>query len=178
MQIQQGLTLLEVLLVLAVIAILMSIAIPFSETFLFQHRAAAEVNQILDAINYARGEALSRGEIVTLCKSQNQRQCNGSWSDGFIVFVDKIGKGVVQEEDDILKVFRPIASKARLEWRAFPSNNYLQMAPNGFTKFQNGTFYYCPPNNDARFARAVIVDQTGRARVAYEDADGNPLVCD
>ena len=49
-----------------------------------------------------------------------------------------------------------------------------------------GNFTYCPPNNDARHARQLILSMSGRPRAALdtngdgivEDANDKPLRCD
>lgn len=186
-QIQQcGLTLLELLVYLSIATLVLVIGVPFLRETLLQQRATAQMQQLVLAINTARSEAMTRADVITLCRSRDFLSCNGTWSDGYILFIDEKANGQVSHEAMILRVFQPLHASDKLSWSAFGSNNYLQMSPNGFTRSQNGTFYYCPANGDAHYARAVIVDQTGRARVSqdqdgdgiHENAKGDPLRCD
>jgi hypothetical protein len=53
------------------------------------------------------------------------------------------------------------------------------------TLSQNGTFKLCPADNDAKYARAVVISKTARVRRpkdsdgdgVYDDANGKALVC-
>jgi hypothetical protein len=57
--------------------------------------------------------------------------------------------------------------------------------PRGYTHWQNGSFLYCPADNDVTHARMAIVNAQGRTRRAedrdhdgvIEDAAGRPVVC-
>jgi len=58
------------------------------------------------------------------------------------------------------------------------------MSPNGYTRYQNGTFTYCPKEG-LKYARAIILNAAGRMRYSKdsdndginEGADGKPLRC-
>lgn len=169
MRYYRGFTLLELLAALAIVAILLTVAIPSWQALLANTRANAATRQLMMAINYARSEAVTGGEVVTLCKSSDFKSCGGSWSEGYIASA---------ADTEILRVFMPTHLGDRITWQGFPSSNYVQFSPSGFTMAQNGSFYYCPENKDPRYARAVIVDQTGRARLSQEDAQGKPLQCE
>jgi len=172
-----GFTLLELMMVLCVAIILSMAMTTVGHDWYGAHRATYEINRLLGAVEFARSSALDLGQVVTLCPSEDGETCSQDWSRGYLIFVDRERKGKIKDGKDRLQIFEALPKGASLEWRAFPTDRYVQFAPSGFTREQNGTFYYCPDQSDDKFARALIVDKSGRARVATQDSDGNPLVC-
>jgi len=80
-------TLLELMITLAVAAILVTVAVPGLRQFIQNSRVTAQANELVTAINVARSEAAKRGVEVELCASENQADCTNSngWADGWIV---------------------------------------------------------------------------------------------
>ena len=62
-----GVTLLECLITMAIVAILMSIGVPAYRDQLAAARARAGAQQLYAAMQYARGMAQPHGAVVTLC---------------------------------------------------------------------------------------------------------------
>ncbi len=155
MKYSNAFTLVELLAALTLLSILLMIAIPAGRHLLVQNRAAADVNQLLTAINYARNEAITRGEIITLCKSNDMHTCSGSWQGGQII---------VNEHQQILRTFSHLSSGVKLIWNSSGKNQdtYLKFSPTGFTQGQRGSFYYC---SDKQMSKTIIVADTGRTRV-------------
>lgn len=87
---QVGFTLTELMITVAVAAILLTVGIPSFQQMMRNNRAAAHMNEMISALNLARSEAAKRGGRVSLCPSTNQAACTGGtdWSQGWIVFTD------------------------------------------------------------------------------------------
>lgn len=83
-----GFTLIELIITVAIAAIVLAIGIPsFKETIL-QNRLTTYTNQLIGAINLARSEAIKRGVRVTPCPS-NGADCEAiGYEKGWIVFTD------------------------------------------------------------------------------------------
>lgn len=91
----RGFTLVELVMTLAVMAILLALAMPSFAELLRSNRLAAANNELVIALNVARAEALRRGRPVSICASADQRSCAGStdWGTGWVVFEDNVTTG-------------------------------------------------------------------------------------
>lgn len=92
---QQGLTLLELVVTVAVLAILVSIGIPAFQSLVGQNRASSAANELQATLQFARSEAVSRDQPVTVCPADFSDpdadpatvDCSTStqWQNGWIV---------------------------------------------------------------------------------------------
>jgi type IV fimbrial biogenesis protein FimT len=91
----RGFTLVELVVTLAVAAILLALATPSFAELLRRNRLAAANNELVTALNVARAEALRRGRPVAVCSSSDQHSCAGStdWTTGWVVFEDSVASG-------------------------------------------------------------------------------------
>lgn len=85
---QLAFTLIELMITVAIAAIVLAIAIPSFNTQILNSRSVALGEELASAINYARSEAVKRGARVSICASGDGVGCNGAWTNGWIVFVD------------------------------------------------------------------------------------------
>ncbi len=94
-----GFTLLETVVVMAIVGILMALAVPSYRYITNANRIAAEINGLLGDMQFARAEALKEGQTVTVCVSTSGTACDGAsvstWQNGWIVFSDVNGNHVV-----------------------------------------------------------------------------------
>lgn len=89
MRSKSGFTLLELLVTVAIVAIVLSIAVPSFQAQILNNRSIALGEDFASAINLVRSEAVKRAGRVSLCASKDGATCSGNWTDGFIAFVDK-----------------------------------------------------------------------------------------
>lgn len=172
-----GYSLVEVLVVLAVIAILGSLAIPSMGRLLESNRITSEINRFSAALALTRSEAIKRNQHVVMCKSQNGTDClkTGRWDHGWLIFVDD-DHDRQHDDDEAAILFSPsLEHGIRIDYRGFGSSNYITYRPTGFTK-TTGTFTFCM-NNATESARALILMTTGRVRFSSTKSSGAELIC-
>ncbi len=82
-----GFTLFELMVTLAVAALILSLGVPGFRSFIQNNRATTHTNDLVTALNLGRSEATRRGAPVLLCSSSDGATCSGSndWSSGWIV---------------------------------------------------------------------------------------------
>ncbi len=166
---QDGVTLIEMLVTMAVAAILLAAAVPSFNALVQNNRAAAQVNDLVGAMHTARGEAIKRGFPVTLCSSANQSACSGglSWSGGWIVFQDGAATGDPQTPeaaDDTrwVRVWYPLEGQSTLTGGV----SYLRFHPNGTASWSGGSgatrnFVLNVPNCSGQQKKEVAINRLG-----------------
>jgi type IV fimbrial biogenesis protein FimT len=84
-----GFTLIELMIAMAVLALIIAIGVPSFEAQIRNNRSAAQAENLVIALNFARSEAVKRARRVSVCASTNGTSCNAAdWKDGWIVFLD------------------------------------------------------------------------------------------
>jgi type IV fimbrial biogenesis protein FimT len=163
----RGFSLVELVVVLAVAAVALAAAAPnLGETLRnLQLRAAA--NDLFDAINLARSQALGRDERVRLAPRDPQGL---DWTRGWTVFVDRDGDRQPGAADEIIAVHGPLASgmTARFSFTTPAAPYYIAY---------NGAGRSCSDASSAQArwgtlslfygsrARRIKINMLGRARV-------------
>ncbi len=90
-----GVTLLELMAVVAIVGILMGIGVTSYKSITVSYRMSGEINGLLGDMQYARSEAIKQGQNVVICVAPpTANDCaanNTNWNQGWIVFVDPTG---------------------------------------------------------------------------------------
>ena len=91
----RGFTLLELLIVMAMIAIVGSIAAPSFDSSISRNNVQSMRDSLFNALRYARSEAVKRKMPVGVCASADQITCanDTNWHLGWVVFVDQNANG-------------------------------------------------------------------------------------
>ncbi|HET9108846.1 MAG TPA: GspH/FimT family pseudopilin [Steroidobacteraceae bacterium] len=100
---QRGFTLLELVITMAIAAILLVIAIPSFQYITTSNRMSGEINDLLGAMQLAKAEAIKEGQTATICASTDQATCSGAstWNTGWIIFA---GTGNPTPSDPVIHV--------------------------------------------------------------------------
>lgn len=160
---QQGVTLVELIVVIAIVAILTQIAVPSFVSLTQRMRLLAHASALSSVFSFARSEALKRGVPVSVCVSSNGSGCltNGAWESGWIAYEDPAGTGAV---GTILKVQLTLASSDTI--RASNSTSTMTFSRDGFAIMTSATnlitfaIHTIPTNTAA--TRCVAVTNIGR----------------
>lgn len=176
----KGFTLIELMLTVAIVAILLVWGVPNLRDLMIRSRLSGQIQEFYGAISFARSEAIKRGNYVSICKSADGSSCGGStvnWRDGWIIFANNDNDGPAVRDNIGSTNEEPLL-------RVFPSlpTNYFLNANTNFTNYVTfdrfgmanniGTFVFCADSDESK-ARAIIVTRT-RPRIATDD-DGNGI---
>lgn len=166
---QSGVTLLELMVVLAIAAILLTIGIPSFASLAQSSRLSTATNELLAALHLARSEAIKRSARAVICSSASGAACanSGDWDQGWLVFHDANNNANVDAGEAV--ILRRQALPAGL--RATSRRTYISYTPDGSTKWtsgalQGGTFTVCNDTGSPVAARELIISLAGRARTA------------
>lgn len=165
---QRGFTLMEVIAVTAITGTLAAFTVPMIDDYhAFKSQSAAQ-NAFRDSVQIAREAAVSQGQRVNMCPSADGKQCGGSWSDGWLVFIGEHNEPSSAEH--ILKA-NQLDKDVQLELisQAPSLLNTLSFDANGFS-LQKGrvTVTFCDADEQLQ---TLTVEPTGR--VVNTDSNAN-----
>ena len=152
---ETGFTLVELLIALLIGAILATLAAPSFMDTIRRNRLVSASNDFLATLNYARSEAIKRGQTITVCASSDQATCtNSPWQDGWIV----------QEANstELLRAHGALDGEATLT--RTDASTMFQYTPRGLLAGGNSaTFNLCVASGFE--GRQIVISATGRARI-------------
>jgi type IV fimbrial biogenesis protein FimT len=190
---QAGFTILELMVVVAIVGILMAVAVPAMGNFIRNGRITAAANDVMAALHFTRSEAIKRRQPVTLCTSANAMQANNTantnatcadseFLTGWIVFVDLNQDGQRDPAGELLLLSHaPMNPQITAASSADPF--LVTYLLNGFALNPNGaSIALCdqrgnvPSGGELSSARGILVSVTGRAGVTRDMGEIQDLV--
>ncbi|MDZ7644018.1 MAG: GspH/FimT family pseudopilin [Woeseiaceae bacterium] len=169
-----GYSLYELLMTLALVAVLLGIGLPSFGTLAADQRLRAQVDPLFHAVHLARKTSIARRRVVTLCASREGTRCDAGfdWSDGWLLFVnaDRDSPPAIDPGEAVLRHHRGDPRvRISANRRAFTLRATELRAT-------NGTLVFCDRAGRAA-SRALVISYTGRPRVARADRSGTPYAC-
>lgn len=156
-----GLTLIELLVTIVILAILLSIAVPNFITFVQNSRLVGQTNDLVTSLNYARSEAIKRGVRVSVCSRLDNTTCSGAaifnWNTGWLVFVNPNNNAVADAGETVLQVRQPLENGNTLRTAGIQRVTYQNSGFSG----NADTFRLCDSRGTAS-GRAIVVSLQGR----------------
>ena len=161
---QHGFTLIELMVTLAIAAIVITVGVPSFRSMVRDIRIAAHTNEFIAAFNMARSEAIKRGERVILLPNTAS-----DWGKGWRIVHDANNNGKIDTGETVLRQFDAFPNNAGL----IPNQNiknYISFDRNGITRFagsdafQAGTFVLSICDDSDRQVN-IVVNSVGRAQV-------------
>lgn len=155
-----GFTLVELLITIAILAIVLAIAIPNMNTG--RSLVVNQAREFKTALNFARNEAVNQSRVVIMCPSDDATadspSCDETWHSGWVIFVDQDSDGVV-DGDEILR--RHVALEGAVTIAPTPAVTSISFDNQGFTD-DASDFLFCS-DADKASGRTVMLARSGRA---------------
>lgn len=158
-----GVTLIELLTALAVLAVLLSLAVPSFAHLRRQARIGAAYHALTASLAGARLAAVSHGMPVTVCPSRDGERCRKDlvWEDGWIAFLDPARAAQPAAPDRILQ--RGSLDDRGLAVRSTAGRHWIRYQPTGFSHGSNLSLWICSREDGTEIGR-VAVNRAGRTR--------------
>ena len=163
-----GFTLIELVVTMAVAAILVAVAVPNMRTFIQNGRINTQTNDLIGDISLARSEAIKRRKSVGVCKSTNGTTCagGGNWRDGRAVFVGTGFEGAWQAGDTILRFREQLASAADTLNASAAMPYPIIFSPNGTSNVAVGDFFtFCDDRGPTK-GKLINLNAVGQTAVS------------
>lgn len=178
---QRGVTLMEVMVVLAIVAIALALGVPSFREFVARNRLDSTAQDLLASLQYARSEAMRRGAQVTVRLAGAAGSRN--WGGGWTMFADADRDGVLDESEKppiregaaLAPPLTLFGSESFETLVAFDREGRLSGAGGGFFVLCEGGALR---EGDHWRARAVLVNGAGRVRMAARDDGRGVLLTD
>ena len=171
---QHGYSLYELMMTLALMALVLTLGIPSFSGTVARNRISVEINALFHAIHLARKESVMRRQVVSICPSSDGVDCDPGrdWSIGWLMFTnhDRDAPPRVDPGEPVLQIHQ-VADNVKI------TANRL-----GFTlratekRATNGTIVVCDLADRAP-PKALVVSYTGRPRVARKNSSGDAYTC-
>jgi type IV fimbrial biogenesis protein FimT len=178
---QNGFSLIEVVVTLAIAAIVLSIGVPSFQSYIQNNRQTTAINELATALQLARNSAITRRVRITLCKSNDGSNCqdgagSGDWTQGWMMFTnpDNITATTgLTGTETLLRVHAALPGNSTLIGSG-PTVNRVSFKPQGLVDGNIGTITHCDARGSS-YASALVISFGGQVRQAT-DTDGDGIV--
>jgi type IV fimbrial biogenesis protein FimT len=168
-----GFTLIELIVTMAIAAIILTIGVPAFRDMILNNTRVALVNEVVGALSLARSEAAKSGLRATICRSVDGATCAtdtpGVWENGWIIYVDRNQDNALSSGEAI-KVQGSIPQGFTLRGTGSFSQT-ISYSSNGVSS-GTGIFQLCDSRRENQ-SRLIEVNNTGRIK-AQEWQSGGP----
>ncbi|HDS0922817.1 TPA: GspH/FimT family pseudopilin [Stenotrophomonas maltophilia] len=156
----QGISLVQLLLAVGILATLAAIAVPPFSDLLDRMRADRVRMQLLSAFAAARSTAITRRHPVSVCASDDGHHCTRDWSAGWLIYLDPGQDAQPAARQDVLH-YQPGPRNQGINAVGSAGRPALRFAANGRSFGSNLTVAVCVRG---RRRAEVRVNNSGRAR--------------
>ena len=163
---QTGFTLFELLVALAVAAILVTAGLPRLHDMVRDNRITAQANHFVATMSAARSSAVRFQRPAVVCATSHFDSpvptCSGStdWSNGWIVWVDK-NRDSTTTADEVVVVTPPVSGSITMDSGAVDRFSY---DARGFGTSVADSLSFCD-DREGETGRLISVNEAGRVNI-------------
>jgi type IV fimbrial biogenesis protein FimT len=173
---QAGVTLVELLTVMVIVAILMAIGVPSYRYVTTANRVATESNSLLADLQYARSEAVREGQQVSVCVSKNGSSCDSAttppaWQEGWIIYSNPDSVIIVDSSDPLLRDEKQFNSTDTFQ--SSNSTYQITFSRDGFANLGAASMQITLHDSTANklYSRCLLISQAGMMSVQTNTSD-------
>lgn len=164
-----GFTLIELMVTLAVAAVLLGVGVPGFRQLIQGERIGTAANELFAAIRLTRSEAIQRGTRVDLVPAGG----SSDWRRGWVVFIDENDNQLPDAGDRIVFRHGPLSSGIAI--KSSLKGQYI--AYNGTGRTRTNASSQAPQFGSLRLsldqqARKIVINFLGRVRVCNPALEG------
>jgi type IV fimbrial biogenesis protein FimT len=165
---QRGMTLVEQIMVLAIMAVLAGIAAPPLRSLLNRNLLQVAQTDFIAALQHARQTAIFSGKRTLFCPSHDGGTCcdDTRWDNGWLLGHD----ANVDDQPDKGPLYTGPGYGGKLIVRSSAGRHLVRFRPDGSASGSNITLVFCQPHDSAH-ALSVVVSNSGRIRGAPASAE-------
>ncbi len=162
-----GFTAIELLIVIAVVTVMLSWAMPNLKGTLARNQLLGQANELATAMTLARSEAVTRGTQAGVCASADGTTCSGKnddWDKFILVFVDQDSGSDFDNTEPLLK---SLGSHSKVDQFA-PAASYFFNSSGFSTTNALSSVQVCHENlAESDRCRTVTIAPTGIVTVRH-----------
>ncbi len=133
---QSGFTVIELIVAVAIVAIFAGLALPPMGDLIARNQVATEVNRLVSDLQLARNSAVTRGSVVTMCRSGDQVGCLTSSSAnqfdaGWMTYASPDARTPFVATDALLKVGEGASDNMEIRTIGNQAPDFISFLPTG-----------------------------------------------
>ena len=163
-----GFTLMELVIVMAIISIVAVMTIPNASDYVDNNRLSAAASDMAAALQTARSEAVGRNAPITMCASNAAgNKCRSGfrrWENGWLIFVDQDDDDTIDSGEEVLQFHE--ALRGNLTMRGTQGVAPITFFPSGRTSLTSTQeLIICDHRGFGDDAKGLVVSILGRASI-------------
>lgn len=168
----QGVTIVELMVVLSILAVLLTVGIPSYTNLLHKNRISETSGLLHVSLNLARGEAIKQRRQVQVCPTADGGSCrnDGVWSEGWLVFADADGDNA-PDDGEVVRFVNTLGDGVEIQVSA-AIDDFLRFQPTGMVIGDGGfagQFRICHAASGVH-SNVLAVTPAGQVRLSQESA--------